>query len=63
MLLFSLSKLTSKDGLIDHIFEKCGKALKKWVAHPDVIGGSLFGGSWKGKGRGKLEYGSQEFKV
>ena len=39
---------------IEHVFQGIHKAMKEWIAKPEVIGGSIFGGTvttpkWKGK--------------
>ena len=47
VLLLSLSKLSSNDAIISDTFEKCEVALKKWIVHENVIGGSVFGRRWK----------------
>ena len=46
--LFSLSNLKSfgklEETAIIETFKQCEEALRKWIAHKDVIGGSFFGG-------------------
>ena len=69
LFLFSISRLNSlcpdnekshKDEKITAAFEELKTNFWKWIANPNVIGGSLFGGDvkrWNWKGESELKVG------
>ena len=53
LMLFSIAELnsicppderTEKDHTVQNTFDGLHTTLRKWIVHPDVIGGSMFGG-------------------
>ena len=58
-------KTNDQESLCHVLRDNTRKLLKTWVVHPDVIGGSFFGGEVIGDGRTiqKLKNESKELKV